>query len=103
MAECTALACPRLKNTDYSNRELSITVPISQITKDATGHTWCNFCQKQRELMDYGHRHKWPEVSAQGAQGRYAILGDADEWYISIACGNQDSIDAFYAELIGNE
>lgn len=103
MAECTSLACPRLRNTDPDNRELSINVPSSQITRDKSGHTWCNYCEKQRILMDYGKEHHWPDVSAQGVKGRYAILGDAEEWYISIACSNQDAIDAYYAELIGND
>lgn len=103
MAECTALACPRLRNTDPDNRTMNVAVPSSAITKDQMGHTWCNYCQKQRKLMDYGKEHKWPEVHADGAQGRYAILGGAEDWYVSIACGNQDSIDAFYRELIGDE
>ena len=103
MAECTALACPRLKNTDPRNRELSITVPSTLITRDKLGHLWCNYCQKQRILMDYGKEHHWPEVRAVGQNGAYAIAGDAEEWYISIACSNQDAIDAYYAELIGTD
>lgn len=103
MAECTAMGCPRLKNTDPGNRELSVYVSPDRITRDKEGHTWCNYCQKQRRLMDYGKEHKWPEVRAQGIQGRYAIIADEEEWYISMACGNQDLVDAFYVELIGNE
>lgn len=102
-AECTALSCQRLRNTDPSNRALSITVPSSEITNDMMGHTWCNYCYKCRELMNYGKEHHWPAVRAQGKNGTYALLHDADEWYISIACGNQDSIDAFYHKLIGDE
>lgn len=103
MAECIALACPRLKNTDPSNRALSVTVSSSLITRDKMGNNWCNYCQKQRKLMDYGKEHHWPEVHAVGTQGRYAILADAEDWYISMACSNQDAIDAYYAELIGED
>jgi hypothetical protein len=102
MAECTALSCPRLNNTDLHNRALSITVPNSLITRDVTGHAWCNFCQKHRELMDYGHDHHWPAVRVQSLTyaGHYALLPEQNEWYISISCGNQDMIGALYAALI---
>jgi hypothetical protein len=103
MAECTSLVCPRLRNSDYTNRALSIHVPSAQITRDALGHIWCNHCQKQRNLMDYGNAHHWPVVRAQSLthSGYYALLAEQDEWYISISCGNQDMIDALYAALIG--
>lgn len=102
MAQCTALACPRLKNSDPDNRELAVDFPRSLLTRDTLGNGWCNFCQKQRELMDYGHKHNWPEVHVTG-QMRYGILAGQRDWYSSIACGKQDMIDALYASLIGNE
>lgn len=103
MAQCIALACPRLSNTDPDSRELAVNFPRGLLTHDALGNGWCNFCQKQRELMDYGNEHDWPAVRVQGAQGRYALLNDAADWYASIACGKQDMIDALYNSLIGNE
>lgn len=105
MAECIALACPRLRNTDPDNQELSIRVPQSDITKDKMSNTWCNHCQKQRTLMDYGHAHHWPSVRAQSLThgGHYAIAGEYAAWFAAVAMGNQDSINALYAELIGND
>lgn len=100
MAECIALSCPRLSNPDPGNRALSITVPSSsQITRDTMGNSFCNYCQHARALMDYGHANNWPEVRS----GRYLIpLGHA-EWHLSITCGDRNLIEAFYADLIGNE
>lgn len=98
MPECTALACPRLKDTT-----LGIFVSAERILRDSTGHLWCELCWKHCELMNYGNRYGWPEVRAQGQQGRYAMLGEAKEWYLSIACGSRDLVDAFYAELIGEQ
>lgn len=103
MARCTALACPRLKNFDPTNRAMSITVASSQVTRDKAGHTWCNFCQKQRELMNYGHEHKWPAVQIYDArlkQNVYMLLHDAHDWFATIACSNQETIDNLYTELI---
>lgn len=99
MAECIALSCPRLANTDPDNRDMAITVPSSLITRDKMGNTFCNFCQHARAIMDYGHANNWPEVRA----GVYLIPPGHAEWHLSIACGDRNLIEAFYAELIGNE
>lgn len=103
MAGCIALSCPRLQNADPDNRAMSITVPSSQISRDRMGNTFCNFCQHARHLMDYGHANNWPEVRAVGEHGRYLIPAGYREWYASIACGDANLIEAFYAELIGSE
>lgn len=103
MAECIAMSCPRLSNPDPDNRALAITVPPSLITRDKQGNSFCNFCQHARQLMDYGHDHGWPEVRSVGVSGRYLILNGHAEWYLSIACGDKNLIEAFYAELIGSE
>lgn len=102
MAECLALACPRLRNTDPDNRELSIHVPLADITKDKMGNTWCNHCQKQRRLIDYGHDHHWPAVRVKSLThaGHYAMAGEYAAWFAGVAMGNSDMIDALYAELI---
>lgn len=82
---------------------MSITVPSVQLTRDKTGRKWCNYCQKQRELMDYGHEHHWPAFQIYDArfeQDVYLLLHDAHDWFSTIACSNQKAIDNLYAELI---
>lgn len=102
MAGCMALACPRLKNLDPDNGELSIVVPTFQLTRDKAGNTWCNHCQKQRELMDFAHANHWPAVRVQSLthQGHYAITADYAGWFMGVAMGNADMIDALYTRLI---
>lgn len=97
-AGCTTVNCPR--DIDPG---ASMSLSKSRMHQDHSGNYWCPACQKRCALMDYGHEHHWPEVRAVGQQGRYAILGEQSEWFISLSMGDQDLVDAFYAELIGTE
>lgn len=94
---CTAVSCPRLR--DF---EMSIELTEDEAARDVFGNIWCNHCQKHRELMNWGHAHRFPAVRARGKQW-YAIVEGKADWYASVACGNQDMIDALYATLIEKE
>lgn len=106
--QCTALACPRIaywfgEHPDTSNRAMYVDFHSSLATKDVLGHTWCNYCQKHRDLMNWGHAHAWPEIHVTGEQGRYAIAQGQWHWVTSIIMGHQDAIDAYYASVIGGQ
>lgn len=103
MAQCTALSCPRLLNSDSDNRSLAISFSSGSATRDCLGHVWCNLCWKQPALVAWAKKHNWPELHATGEQGKYAIAEGCWQWTTSIILCNQDAIDAFYAEAIGNE
>ena len=104
MAQCTALACPRLANMDLDNRALALTFSSSLATRDTSGNTWCNYCYKHRELMDYGKAHHWPAIRAMALDGYYYAIAEGQEnWFQSIAGSRQDVIDAYYAECIGEQ
>ena len=95
---CAALACPRISNMD-----LPYVVSSHELSQDAAGHSWCNFCERQRLLMDWASEHRWPAVRVQGKM-RYAIYGgDGSDWFASVAGGNQDMVDALYETLIENK
>lgn len=98
MAECMSLACPRLRNPDPDNRALSINVPSSLITRTKSGHTFCNYCEKQRRLLDWAHKRQYPAIRARGERAYYAIAEGEWQWVTSIIANCQDAIDAFYAE-----
>jgi hypothetical protein len=103
MAQCTALACPRL-HADPEDRTMAIDFSSSLVTRDALGNTWCNYCIKQCELINWGKAHNWPEIHVTGERGRYAIAQGQWHWLTSVMGSNQDAIDAYHAAVIaGNE
>ena len=103
MAQCVSLACPRLQNTDPDNRALALTFASGLATRDCLGNVWCNYCRKQPALIAWAKKNNWPPVQAIGLGGRYRIAEGCWNWKSSIMMGNQDMINAFSAELIGNE
>jgi hypothetical protein len=103
MAQCTALSCPRLKNSDPDDTSMQVNFSNLLVTRDVIGNTWCNYCLKQCALVDWGKEHHWPEIYATGQYGRYAIAEGKSEWIATVFCSQQDAIDAYHAEVIGNE
>lgn len=91
---CAALACPRISNTD-----LPYAVPARELYQDTSGHSWCNYCSKQRALMNWAADNRYPFIRVQG-QMRYAILDGSDEWFTSVASAGQDMVDALYETLV---
>lgn len=103
MAECMALACPRLHNTDYDNRELSLNVPSTLIAYSATGHAFCNHCWKQRRLLDWAHKRQFPAIRAMCEGLGYVAIGEGEwNWITSIIGNRKEAIDAFFTEAIGD-
>jgi hypothetical protein len=91
---CASLACPRISNTD-----LLYAVPARELYQDKIGHSWCNYCTKQRTLMNWAADNRYPFIRVQG-QMRYAILDGSDEWFTSVASAGQNMVDALYETLI---
>ena len=58
-----------------------------------------NLCDKQRALIDWSSDAGWISVRVQGKM-RYAIAGGREDWLTSVACANQDMVDALYEALI---
>lgn len=103
MAQCTSLACPRLR-ADPEDRAMAIDFSSSLVTRDVLNNTWCNYCIKQCELINWGKAHNWPEIHVAGERGRYAIAEGQWHWQTSVLTSNQDAIDAYYAAVVaGNE
>lgn len=100
MAQCTALACPRLR-ADPDDRSMAINFSSTLVTRDVLGNTWCNHCIKQCELINWGKAHNWPEIHGTGERGRYALAQGEREWQASILTSNQDAINAYHASTVG--
>jgi hypothetical protein len=49
--------------------------------------------------MNWATENKYPFVRVQG-QMRYAVMGNADDWFTSVASAGQDMVDALYETLV---
>jgi hypothetical protein len=91
---CSSLICPRT-----SDMSLAYVVPTSELSQDHSRHFWCNHCSKQCAIMNWATENKYPFVRVQG-QMRYAVMGNADDWFTSVASAGQDMVDALYETLV---
>ena len=91
---CSALACPRIKDTSMEDR-----VPDGELGTDMQGNQWCNHCWRQLELMNWGELNHWPSVRVQGKM-RYAVLHGVSSWFLSIVGANLDMIEALHETLV---
>lgn len=103
MAQCTAMSCLRLR-ADPEDRNMVLNFSSTLVMRDVLGNTWCNYCIKHYELINWGKAHNWPEIHVTGEQGKYAIGEGQWNWQTSVLMSRQDAIDAYHAAVItGNE
>ena len=62
----------------------------SQSFTDASGNLWCASHMQRGLVLDYGHRHQWPNVTI----GRYALAAGYDMWRVALALCDDAMLDA---------
>jgi hypothetical protein len=91
---CSAITCPRIRDVEHSDR-----VPASELSRDSSGHYWCNHCTRQLELMDWAASRHWPAARVQGKM-RYAVAAGEEAWFQYLALGSADMVEALYETYI---
>lgn len=73
-------------------------IPKNKARKPAAfADSYCS--PAQREIMDWGRAHVWPDVYVQGKM-RYAVAAGAESWSMSVIGARQDMVDALYETLV---
>lgn len=94
---CTSFNCPQ-----DSNPDIPVRVSAYKMLQDTSGNYWCQACMNRCKLMDWAKEHEWPGVRVQSRThyGFYVILNEEEEWFTSLAFGDEGMIDALYAGLV---